>query len=124
MSQGDESAAIIAAINASFTTPRAFDFDTARTLTAESYVIVSVSRRYVPERRASGDVTVPGGRLMTRYVAKKVANVYALRATVTALLENKMLPLGGDFIGPFSFEADETVGPDDGYYSAADFWTY
>lgn len=122
MTQATAAAAVIAAINAQFSGPRAYDMsDPAVKTLATDHVLVTVSRRYVPDRRESGEVTMPGGRVMTRYVARTVGNVYELRRRTTAALEDQILP--GD-VGPFTFESDETPGPDEGWVSGADVWIY
>lgn len=117
-----DATAIIAAINAQFTTVRAFDMsdDDVKSIDVD-HILVTVSRRYVDEQLASGEVPIPGGRVVTRYVAKTIANVYTLRSRTAAAIEDQILT--GD-VGPFSFESDEVPGPDDGWISAADVWTY
>ena len=122
MSEASAAAAIIAAINAQFTTVRAYDMsDPAVKALSTDHVLVTVSRRYVDGRLVSGEVSVPGGRVMTRYVAKTVGNVYNLRDKTAQALENRILT--GD-VGPFVFESADAPEPDDGWLSAADVWTY
>lgn len=122
MTFADTAEAIIAAINAKFTTPRAYDMsDPAVKALSTDHVLVTTSRRYVEGRRDSGEVTMPGGRVMTRYVAKTVGNLYAMRDRTTEALEDRILPGG---FGPFVFESSDDPAPDDGWLSAADVWTY
>lgn len=122
MTQATAAAAIIAAINARFATRRAYELtDPAVPSLTVDHILVTVSRRYVAERRASGEVTSPGGRTQTRYVAKTTGNLYALRAKVTEALEAQIL--AGD-VGPFSFEAEDAPAMDDGWLTAADDWTF
>lgn len=123
MSQETDAAEIIAAINAQFSTPRAFDLDDARAQTSNK-VIVFVFRRYVEGAMVDGSARIPGGRVVTRYVGKTVSDVRNLRAKTTAALENRFLPS----VGPFSFETEQEpldFDPDDGgWYVAADAWLY
>lgn len=120
MSQASETAAICAAINAQFSasTP-AVRPDQAATLTTD-HIIVYVSRRYVADRRASGEVTMPGGRVLTRYVSKSAANLSNSQAKTRAALEDRAV---GD-LGPFVFETEDPIVEGDGWWSAADVWTY
>lgn len=122
MTQATDAAAVIAAVNAKFASVRAYDMSDpdASALTTD-HILVSVTRRYVADRQASGEVTIPGGRVVTRYVAKTIGNLYVLRQRVTEALEDVILPGG---VGPFVFETSDPPGPDDGWISAADTWTY
>lgn len=121
MSTADDTAAILAAINAKFTSRRAYEFGDplARTLTTD-HILVAHGRRFVPTRRASNEVSLPGGRTVTRYVAKTTGNLAAFRDRVTAALEDQILP--GD-LGPFAFEGAGNVDDDEGWLVADDTWT-
>ena len=124
MSQETDAAAIIAAINAQFSTPRAFDLDDAKTQT-ENHVIVFVLRRYVDGKMSDGSASARGGRVVTRYVGKSVGDVRNMRERTTSALEEKTL--SGD-VGPFSFELEQeslTFDSDDGgWFVAADSWVF
>ena len=126
MTQGDEASAILAAINAQFSSTRAYLYgDPAIPSLTGDHILVSVSRRYTEGRLMSGDERVRGGRVTTRYVSKIATNVYVLRDRTTAALEAKTLPLSpSGEVGPFVFESSEPPGPDDGWVSGDDFWTY
>jgi hypothetical protein len=83
------------------------------------YVLVFVSRRWVPERRASGEVDLPGGRLTVRYhSATYIDNAREYRRITLATLEDQILTLGDDpEIGPFVFEVEDPIR------EIADSWT-
>lgn len=120
MSQASETAAICAAINAQFSASKpAVRPDQAATLTTD-HIIVFVSRRYVAERLGSGEVPIWGGRVMTRYVSKSAANLSNSQAKTRTALEDRM---AGAF-GPFTFETEDPIAEGDGWWSAADVWTY
>lgn len=122
MSLATDAAAVIAAIDAQFTTKRAYELgDPALASLTTDYIVVLVFRRYVPGRRASGEVTLPGGRVVTRYVAKRAGNLRVLRERTTTALEDRIL--AGD-VGPFVFENSGTVDQDGDWLVDSDNWTY
>lgn len=108
------------AIDAQFTSPRSKTFAEAAAATSD-HVIVAAYRRYVADRLGSGEVTILGGRMLTRYVAKTEANANVMRTRTRTALEDKIL--SGD-VGPFVFESADVVQPDDGWFVATDLWTY
>ena len=127
MTQADDLAAVLAAINARYPSKkRAYSFGdpAVRSLTS-GHILVLVSRRYVQPTRSSGEVPLPGGRVFTRYVGTSEADVLAFRSATTAALEGQILP--GD-IGPFSFESEDEMDDEvDGsttWWTAATTWTY
>ncbi|GAB2970279.1 hypothetical protein GCM10027076_03720 [Nocardioides montaniterrae] len=86
------------------------------------YVAIDLSRRYSDNRRASGEVSFPLGRLGTRYCAESVTSLREIRRRVRAALESQILP--GDF-GPFDFEIEsEELHADALGYTAVDDWTF
>lgn len=111
-------AALVAAMPASV---GVYDPDEVPVERPATFLTVTPSRRYVPERRFGGDVTLPGGRLVIEYAARSVTNVRAMRRYVTAALEGVILP--GD-LGPFTYETSDEVDGRDGWFDAADFFTY
>jgi hypothetical protein len=121
VSLASETTAICGAINAQFsTTSPAVAPDKAAALTTD-HVIVFVSRRYVPDQLLSGEVTAPGGRVVTRYVSKSVANLSNTRDKTRAALEDKF----AGSLGPFEFETEDPITDEaDGWYVAADSWVY
>lgn len=127
MSQADDLAAVLAAINAKYPSrTRAYSFgDAAVKSLSSGHILVLVDRRFVPDRLMSGEVPLPGGRVFTRYVGTSEADVYAFRAATASALEDKILPGG---LGPFSFEGSDSIDDevDSGttWFTAADTWTY
>ena len=125
MSAETEAVAVIAALEAALPdTAHAYDYDEVPATLPAMYVVVDFSRRFVPDRLSSGEATVVCGRLVTRYVAKTVSNARELRRIVSAALEDKAVTVGSSYVGPFTFEADESIGPDDGWYSGSDSWAF
>lgn len=74
------------------------------------YVAIDISRRYVPERRYSGEVMLPGHRLGTRYCAATMTTARELQRRIVVALEDVIL---ASDLGPFSFEVEsEPIHPD------------
>jgi len=127
VTQSDDLAAVLAAINAHYPTKkRAHSFgDPAVKSLTSGHILVLVSRRYVQPTRSSGEVPLPGGRVFTRYVGTSESDVDAFRTATTDALEGQIL--AGD-IGPFSFESEDEMDDEvDGsttWFTAADTWTY
>lgn len=119
MNEETDAAAARTAIDAQFTAPRATDFAGAATKTTD-HIIVAAYRRFVDDRLGSGEVTILGGRLLTRYVAKTESNLNVLRIRTRAAIEDQIL----SGVGPFTFETADPPEPDGDWYSAADIWTY
>lgn len=115
---------INAAINAKFATPPVITLKQAQAATTD-YVNTFVTRRYVPERLMSGEVPIPGGRVIVRSVCRTEANANVFRARVTAALEDQIL--AGD-LGPFTFETENVIDPTTDetgdWYIAESTWTY
>lgn len=120
MSLHSDTTAIRGAINAQFSSSApAVAPDGAATLTTD-HVIVFVSRRYTGTFSGSGEESVAGGRVVTRYVSKSIANLSNTRDKTRAALEDKV----AGTVGPFVFETEIPVAADDGWWTAADSWTY
>ncbi len=121
---------ILEHLNAALAPDRAYEYDDYLQLKRKPQrcVLVDVGRRYTDERRASGEASVKGGRVGTRYVADTMKNARNLRQVVTDVLEDKILtgtsPLAAVEVGPFVFETADPIVPDEGVYSGADAWTY
>lgn len=118
--------AITTAINAKFTTPPVLTLKQAQTATKD-YIVLFVSRRYVDKRLASGEVSVPGGRVIVRSCCLTEANLDVFRARVSAALEDQILADG--VTGPFCFESesdatdlDETLGTT--WFVTDSHWTF
>lgn len=114
-------AAIIAALEALGAEP--FDIDKLPSPLPDYYTEVSVSRRYGGEALASSELTSKSYRITTRQVAKTITNARRLRAK-GAGLEDTLLTVGGDTTSPVAFETEDLIGPDDGWYSGLQTWTY
>lgn len=122
-----KAAAIITALDAALpASVTVCDLDDLPTPRPEKYVAVSVSRRYVPERRFGGRVMLPGGRLVVGYGARTVSDIREMRRRATAALENVALTVGGDTLGPFVFEtADDIDSVSDGaWFASSDYFTF
>ncbi len=102
--------AITTAINAKFATAPVKTLKQAQTATTD-YVVLFVSRRYVDKRLASGEVSVPGGRVIVRSCCLTEANLEVFGARVTAALEDQILADG--VTGPFVFESESDATDDD-----------
>lgn len=121
MTQETDAVAIIAALNAALpAAARAYDLDALPAVRPAAYVEVDLSRRYIPDRLASGEATVVCGRLITGYIAKTVSNARELRRIVTATLEDKAI----GSVGPFTFEADDSIGEAGDWFVGSDSWTF
>ena len=131
MTENEQAAAILAAINAALS-PAAVAYEYGKVPGANGnagteparYVVVTVSRRYVPERRASGYVSVPGGRLGVRYIAKAATDVRNMRRLATEVIEDQILTTDAGEVGPFTFESGDPARPDGAYLVADDSWTF
>lgn len=122
MSASTDAAAILAAINATFTTPRAYELgDPGLATLTTDHIVVMVFRRFVPEKNAAGEVPIHGGRVVTRYIAKTPANVRVLRDRTTQALEDQILTGG---VGPFTFESSDTADQDGAWLVESDTWTF
>lgn len=121
---------VLAALNAALTPAAAYEYDKVPGSNGNSgsrpnkYVVVDLSRRYVEKRSASGEVTVSGGRLGVRYVAKSTNDARNMRALATATLEDQILSADLGEIGPFVFESSEPIAPDDELMSGYDVFTF
>lgn len=123
MSATTDVEAIKSAIDAQFASPRAVEIDQAGKRSTD-HVLVFLSRRYVDGFLLSGEASVQGSRLITRYVGKSVANVRSMQERTRSALEDKIL--SGE-VGPFSFEAEQEPLAYDtdagGWFTSADAWT-
>lgn len=100
-----------------------YDYDDLPATRPANYSEVTVTRRYGGEQRASG---VRDGRLYratVRQVAKTVSNARNLRAK-SAGLEESVLTIGGATTTPIEFETADVIGPDDGWFSGLETWTF
>jgi hypothetical protein len=124
VSQQAEVDAIKAALNTALPAGQSQAYEYDETPATASYVRLDLSRRFIPDRLGSGEATVVCGRLVTRYVGESVANVRELRRLVTATLEDKAIPAGSSYVGPFTFEVEQPISPQSGTFSGADTWKF
>lgn len=117
-------AAVVTAINARLSAQvRAYALEDVPASLPAAYVEVSTARRYVGDgHRGDGSVSRRGYRILTRRVAKDAGDADTLAQRITDALEFATLNAGGqDTV--VEFEAGDHLAPDDGWYSAADYWT-
>lgn len=119
-----QAATILAALNAALAPVRAYDYDEVPDSPPTKYVLIDLTRRYVDKRLASGEVSVQGGRLGTHYAAKSVSDARELQRRVRVTLEDVLLPSGGDYVGPFVFQTESPIVPDDKWFAGSDTWTF
>ncbi len=134
MTEKEQAAAILAALNASLQTgspsATAYPYDKVPGAYGNAgnrpqrYVVVDITRKYEDKRRASGEVSTNGYRIGVRYVAKATNDAGNMRALVTGVLEDQILTTDAGEVGPFVFETSEAILPDDGYQSGSDVFTF
>lgn len=130
MTEKEQATAILAALNAALSGAVAYEYDKVPGSYGNSgarpnkYVVVDISRRFVDKRLSSGEVSISGGRLGVRYVAKSTNDARNMRTLATGVLEDKILITAAGEVGPFVFESSEAIVPDDGYQSGADVFTF
>lgn len=124
MSEAALVAAVVAAVNAQLPAHvRAYALGDLPSSLPETYVEVSVHRRYIADTaRADGSLSQHGYRILTRRVAKKAPNAYELSTRLNAALDFNTLTVG-DHEVVVEFETSDLPAPDDGWFSAADYWT-
>lgn len=89
----------------------------------DKYTEVTVTRRFGGEQRQSGERDGQLFRITARQVAKVYQHAQNLRAQ-SAGLEGAVLTVGGATTTPIEFESAEIIGPDDGWFSGLEQWTY
>lgn len=102
-----------------------YDFDDLAKISPrpDNYTEVTVTRRYGGEQRASGERDGRLYRATARQVSKTVSNARNLR-TKSAGLEGVMLTVGSATTTPVEFETADPIGPDDGWFSGLESWTF
>ena len=130
MTESEQAAAILAAINAAIAPAVAYEYGKVPGADGNAgpepfkYVVMDLSRRFVDSFRGSGEASVTGGRLGTRYIAKSLTDAREMRRRVTAALEDKVLTSTAGEVGPFRFETSDPFVPNQGYQVAEDLWTF
>lgn len=87
------------------------------------YTEVTVSRRFGGEQRGSGERDGTLWRITTRQVARRLGNAQNERAK-SAGLEYRVLIVDGATTTPIEFESADPIGPDDGWFSGLETYTY
>jgi hypothetical protein len=119
-----EAVAILAAINA-VAAPQFYDADDVPATLPSEYGVISLSRMFGGVDRQDGYKGLELRRLQVDVASK--TSVGGARTTYDAVrtaLENVILTVGSQTIGPIRFESDVGIGPDSGYYFGRSFWTY
>lgn len=87
------------------------------------YTEVTVTRRFGGVQRASGVRDGQLWRITVRQVGKRLQNAQNLRAK-RASLEEAVLTVAGVTTTPIEFETSGVIGPDDGWFSGLETFTY
>lgn len=129
MSAETQAAAVLAALNADLPVGRkAYDIDEVPSPFPESYLEVSVTRRYAEYAGASSRRACEAWRVTTRSVGhRSVTNVREMHRRATAVLEGARLTVDGSLTSPIQFETEDPVGPDGDsteWFSGLISWTY
>lgn len=130
MTEKEQAAAILAALNAALSPAAAYEYDKVPGAYGndgkrpQRYAVVDISRKFEEKRRGSGEESVSGGRVGIRYVAKSTNDARNMRVLVTAALEEQVLESEAGELGPFVFETSEAIVPDDGYQTGSDVFVF
>lgn len=100
-----------------------YDYDELPKPLPDNFTTVTVSRRYGGVQRYSGDRDGRLYRAAIRQVGKTVSNARNLR-TKSAGLEGVALTVGSAVTTPLEFETADPIGPDDGWFSGLETWTF
>lgn len=119
--EAEHAAAVIAAL----TTLQAHPYDLDEIpASADKYTEVVVHRRFGGEQRSSGEREGELYRVMLRQVAKRLDNARHLR-TKSAGLVGMVLTIDGETTTPLEYEdPGDPIGPDDGWWSGTQTFTY
>jgi hypothetical protein len=101
----------------------AYDLGDVPSPAPDRYTEVTVSRRFGGEQRYSGLRDGQLYRVTARQVGKVYQNAQNLRAKIAGL-EGVALTVAGLVTTPVEFESADPIGPDDGYFSGLQTWTY
>jgi hypothetical protein len=130
VTESEMAAAILATLNAAIAPSVAYEYGkvpgsngNAGTEPAK-YLLIDVTRRYVDSHRASGVTSLTGYRLGTRYVAKSIGDAREMRRRTATALEDQILATADGELGPFTFEAADSLVLTEGYHVGTDTWTF
>lgn len=117
--------AVLAAINAQFTSTRAYDLDAVPTPRPSEYVEVTVSRRFGGTQTLAARSSLVGYRVTCRAVSHvKVANVRNALEKCRTALEYQRLTVGTEQTTPIQFETEDPAAYDDGWFSGLASFTF
>lgn len=125
MTAQEQATAVLAAINAQFTTTRAYDLADVPSPRPAEYIEVTVSRRFGGALKQGGSMDVVGYRVTVRAVSQtSITNVRNSLEKCRAALEFKRLSIGGGQTTPIQFETEDPAAPDEGWFSGLEVYTY
>lgn len=117
--------AVLAVINAALPpTIKAYETDDIPATRPAQYVEVILTRVFGGEPMLDGSTATSGWLIFTRFVAKTVSNAGVLQDRVTTALEDRVLVIGDRESTPVSFQTEEPIAPDSGWYSGSAQWDY
>lgn len=116
--------AVVAAVNGQLPAAvRAYALGDLPQSLPDTYVETSVHRRFIADTvREDGSLSHYGYRILTRRLAKKAPNAYELSSRLNTALDFATLTVDGHEV-VVEFETSDLPAPDDGWFSAADYWT-
>lgn len=114
--------ALVAALNAA--EALAVEYDDLPATRPNAYTELALVRMYAGEARGDGYKGTESYRVTTRQVAKTVTNARLLRSRTHTALEYVSVTANGVTSTPLMFEGAEVIGPDDGWYSGLETWTF
>lgn len=91
---------------------------------ADTYTEVIISRRFGGIARMDSTLDSTLHRATARYVSKSATNAGVQQSKARGSLEYAVLTIGGLSTTPVQFETEDPIGPDDGWFSGADDFTY
>lgn len=117
--------AALAAINAEFTTTRAYDLEDVPNDRPADYLEVSLSRRFGGNLKQGGSMDVVGYRLTVRAVSQhSVSNVRHSLDKAREALEFVRLTIGASTTTPIQFETEDPADYDKGWFSGLLAFTF
>lgn len=117
--------AVLAAINAQFSSTHAYDLDKVPSPRPAEYVEVAISRRFGGNLKQGGSMNVVGYRVTCRAVSQvSVTNARNSLEKCRIALEFKRLTVGDEQTTPIQFETEDPADGDDGWFSGLLAFTY
>lgn len=125
MTAQDTMTAALAAINAQFSTERAYDLEDVPNKRPDDYLEVSLSRRFGGNLKQGGSMDVVGYRLTVRAVSQSsVTNVRNSLEKAREALEFVRLTVGSSTTTPIQFETEDPADYDKGWFSGLLAFTF